>query len=58
MIHIARRAQEDEMQAKMLLQVHDELVFECPTSEEEHLKSMIREEMEVPWSYEFLSWCR
>jgi DNA polymerase-1 len=34
------------MQAKMLLQVHDELVFEAPADEVETLKGMVKSEME------------
>jgi DNA polymerase-1 len=34
------------MQAKMLLQVHDELVFEAPAEEMETLKGMVKSEME------------
>ena len=29
------------LESKMLLQVHDELVFECPPSEVEKLKSLV-----------------
>jgi len=32
-------------EAKMLLQVHDELVFECPTAELDRLGAMVRREM-------------
>jgi DNA polymerase-1 len=34
------------MQARMLLQVHDELVFEAPAEEVETLKGMVKSEME------------
>jgi DNA polymerase-1 len=34
------------MQARMLLQVHDELVFEAPVEEVETLKGMVKSEME------------
>ena len=34
------------MQSKMLLQVHDELVFECPETEQEALSKIISQEME------------
>ena len=33
----------------MLLQVHDELVFECPPDELEALQEMVREQMEGVW---------
>lgn len=45
MIKIQRRLN-NEFTAKMLLQVHDELVFESPIEEVEKLKQMISEEME------------
>jgi len=34
------------MQGKMLLQVHDELVFECPPEEVESLSKLVKREME------------
>jgi DNA polymerase I len=36
----------DGMQAAMLLQVHDELVFECPPEEIEPLRTLVKREME------------
>ena len=36
----------DGFAAKMILQVHDELVFEAPVAEVEPLKALVREEME------------
>ena len=36
----------DGMQSKMLLQVHDELVFECPPEEVEALTALVKSEME------------
>jgi len=46
MIRIARRLEEQKMQARMLLQVHDELVFEAPPSERDELKELVKKEME------------
>ncbi|MCK5148380.1 DNA polymerase I [bacterium] len=46
MINIARRLQSGDWQAKMILQIHDELLFEVPDVELEKLKDMVREEME------------
>jgi DNA polymerase-1 len=46
MIRIARRVEERSMQSRMLLQVHDELVFETPPAEEEQLKQIVKAEME------------
>jgi DNA polymerase-1 len=46
MIRIARLLEEQEMQSRMLLQVHDELVFETPPGEEDQLKQIVKTEME------------
>lgn len=46
MIRIARRMEKEKMQSRMLLQVHDELVFEAPPSEREHLQEIVKTEME------------
>ncbi len=45
MTHIFRRMEEEEMQSRMLLQVHDELVFEAPPAEAETLAKVVEEEM-------------
>ena len=36
---------EEKLLAKMLLQIHDELIFECPTRDKEHVKKVIKEAM-------------
>jgi DNA polymerase I len=46
MISIDRRLAEENLQAKMILQVHDELVFEVPKNELEAVSKLVREEME------------
>lgn len=46
MIRIAARMSEQKLQAAMLLQVHDELVFEAPPDELEALTLLVRAEME------------
>jgi DNA polymerase I len=46
MISIDRRLAEEKLQAKMILQVHDELVFEVPKNELEVVSKLVREEME------------
>jgi DNA polymerase-1 len=46
MISIDRRLAEEKFEAKMILQVHDELLFEAPTKERAKLEKMVREEME------------
>jgi DNA polymerase-1 len=46
MIAIQRRLHTESWKSKMLLQVHDELVFDVPKDEIEPLKEMIKNEME------------
>ncbi len=46
MIHIHRKMKEGNYKSKMLLQVHDELVFDVYKPELEALKTMIKTEME------------
>jgi DNA polymerase-1 len=45
MLNIHRRLQSEQRQARMLLQIHDELVFELPPQEEEAIVRLVREEM-------------
>lgn len=46
MIEVARRLREEGFSARMILQVHDELDFECPEGEVESLSAMVRDTME------------
>jgi len=46
MIRIDSAMRKEGMQSRMLLQVHDELVFEFPPQEEESLVALVRHEME------------
>jgi DNA polymerase I len=46
MIAIDARLREQQLAAKMLLQVHDELVFEAPPDEVQRLQTLVRHEME------------
>ena len=46
MIRIARRLEEKKMRSRMLLQVHDELVFEAPPEEKDDLQELVKTEME------------
>ena len=46
MIHIPRRLKNLSLSTKMIMQVHDELVFECPEGELERASRIIREGME------------
>ena len=45
MINIHRRLQKENLRSRMLLQVHDELVFEAPEEELFALEKLVREEM-------------
>ncbi len=46
MVNIDRRLRKENLQTRMLLQVHDELVFEVPQEELELVKELVRSEME------------
>jgi DNA polymerase-1 len=46
MIRIHGSLREQKFDAKMLLQVHDELVFEAPSEELSRLEALVRNEME------------
>ena len=46
MIHIRDRLLAENLGARMLLQVHDELVFEVPDEEVERVLPLVKEEME------------
>jgi DNA polymerase-1 len=46
MINIHRRLGQESLRAKMLLQVHDELVFEVPEEELDVIMPLVKEEME------------
>jgi len=46
MIELDRELKERNFQAKLLLQVHDELIFEVPEEEVESLQSLVEEVME------------
>lgn len=46
MINIWRKLRDGSYQTRMIMQVHDELVFETPQSEVEAVKRLVKEEME------------
>lgn len=46
MARVSRRLEEEGFAAHMILQVHDELDFECPADEVERLTTMVRDVME------------
>ena len=45
MLRVAHRLSESDLQAQMLLQIHDELVFETPVAEVDALARLVAEEM-------------
>lgn len=46
MINVSERLKQEQHPGKMLMQIHDELVFEAPTLEINSLSQIVREEME------------
>ncbi len=46
MVRIHRRLAEEELKARMILQVHDELLFESPHDELKRVEEIVRAEME------------
>jgi len=47
MIRVSRALREKDLKAKLVLQVHDELIVECPLEEKESVMEIIRAEMEA-----------
>ena len=48
MLEIHRRIQAEQLAARMILQIHDELLFEAPPDEVDPLITLVRESMERP----------
>ena len=46
MIEIFKKMKEQKLKSKMLLQVHDELIFDCPKEEKDTLSKIVKETME------------
>ena len=46
MVQVDERLRRERLQSRMVLQVHDELVFECPRDERTALAALVREVME------------
>lgn len=46
MVRVHRRLSEEGMQARLILQVHDELIVEAPEAEAERAAALLKEEME------------
>ena len=51
MVNTDRRLRAEGLRAKLILQVHDELIVECPEEERESVIRLLREEMENAVSY-------
>lgn len=46
MVNVRRRLRAEGMEARLILQVHDELIAECPEREAERVAALLEEEME------------
>lgn len=46
MVRVWRRLREEQLQSRLILQVHDELILECPEAETERAQCILAEEME------------
>ena len=46
MVNVDRRLRAEGMTARLILQVHDELIVECPEGEKERAAALLQEEME------------
>ena len=46
MVRVDKRLRKEQLKAKLILQVHDELIVECPEEEKERVAALLTEEME------------
>ena len=46
MVRVDRALREEKLHAKLILQVHDELIVECPAEEAERVSALLTEEMQ------------
>lgn len=46
MIRVHERLKAEQLKARLILQVHDELIVECPEDETQRVKQLLEEEME------------
>ena len=46
MVRVFDRLKREKLGAKLIMQVHDELIVECPEDEAERVKDLLTEEME------------
>ena len=47
MLNVARKLREEKLDSRLLLQVHDELIFEIAIDEEKDLEELVKKEMET-----------
>ena len=45
MVNVHRRMRAEGLESRLILQVHDELIAECPEREAERVKALLEEEM-------------
>ena len=50
MISLHKKIKNQKLQSKMILQIHDELLFECPLSEKALIEQLVKKEMELAFS--------
>jgi len=49
MVRLHRNLAKQKLKSKMIMQVHDELVFECPAQEKKEVEALVKSEMEGVW---------
>ena len=47
MVRVADRLQTEKLRARLIMQVHDELIVECPVEEQQRVEQLLAEEMEA-----------
>ena len=51
MVNVYRRLKDERLKARLILQVHDELIVECPQAEAEQVRQLLEQEMENAVQY-------
>ncbi|MBQ6600252.1 MAG: DNA polymerase I, partial [Clostridia bacterium] len=46
MVKVAKRLENEKLKGRLIMQVHDELIIECPENEKEQVEKILKEEME------------
>jgi DNA polymerase-1 len=46
MVRVFNRLKEQDLKAKLILQIHDELIIDCPKSEQTQAEEILKFEME------------